>query len=231
MSENITFNLPITISRERFDAIVKEAARKIYTDGLFDPTDALAPAVAEAVQKQMGAPQATPSGVIQAGAEPSARPEPVGKIEDLDLDPHKSIGSRLLDLYRLINSGSWVTYNENYRGKGRLSLEQPVAVLFVEVDGVKYRICYMRPKYGNTLFLAHRQKPVRDVLGYAANDILRAWMAQGVLDTCRGNSSDKYARFSKNVNVLGQSVTVSQINIFKFECATHPIVLPKFKSP
>jgi hypothetical protein len=76
MSENITFNLPITISRERFDAIVKEAARKIYTDGLFDPTDALSPAVAEAVQKQMGAPQATPPGVIQAGAEPSLRPGP-----------------------------------------------------------------------------------------------------------------------------------------------------------
>lgn len=75
MSENITFHLPITISRERFDAIVKEAASKIYTDGLFDPTDALVPAVAEAVQKQMGTPQATPPGVIQAGAEPSPRPE------------------------------------------------------------------------------------------------------------------------------------------------------------
>ena len=48
MSEILTFNLPISISRERWDAIIREAARKVYTEGLVDPGEALMPEVAKA---------------------------------------------------------------------------------------------------------------------------------------------------------------------------------------
>jgi hypothetical protein len=196
MSENITFNLPITISRERFDAIVKEAARKICTDGLFDPTDVLAPAVTEAVQRQMKSP-------------PLPIPTPQTRAP-VDTD--------FLKLVDLINSSEWVYYEGSPRMRDAAVLWGPEvrrggSNLIPSVGA----ICYMLPRYPGVLFLAHLNKQVRDILGRDAGHTLRGWLSKGLLMQCRTNAIDKVVRYSQNVSVFGESFTLSRINIAKLE--------------
>lgn len=97
MSEILTFNLPISISRERWDAIIREAARKVYTEGLVDPGEALMPEVAKAATAALQPPpgivcgdrqQALPLPALVEPLEPAKeggpdRPMPPGAWERL----------------------------------------------------------------------------------------------------------------------------------------------------
>lgn len=101
MSEILTFNLPISISRERWDAIIREAARKVYTEGLVDPGDALMPEVAKAATAAL-----QPSPGIVCGDSQQALPLPA------PVEPAKEGGPD-----RPIPPGAWERLNIYIRGR------------------------------------------------------------------------------------------------------------------
>lgn len=223
MSEILTFNLPISISRERWDAIIREAARKVYTEGLVDPGEALMPEVAKAATAALRSP---PNIVSGDGQQALMLPAPVEPANPAMI--RAQVDEQLLKLVNLINSGKWTLYDGSHE---KLSLKQPVAVLSVDIDGVLYRICHMLPSHKNILFLSHRQKPVREILGYGADKILRRWMNLGILIKRRTGAQDGYSRFSHNISLLGQGVSASKIDISMLSDLNISVGYFRFLSP
>lgn len=127
------------------------------------------------------------------------------------------IDASFIKLIDLINSGTWIY--ERTKGKS-----QPAASLIINGS----IICYQMPRYPGILFLCHMEDSVRNVLGIHPNNTLRKWLKDGLLMLCDKHPTDKKHRFSQNVSVLGEDVTLSRISIAKLNELGLPVNFFKF---